>query len=235
MTMNTKTILSAVALIFGEAIIIAAFFLWKGEAPDNIFVLNLIVSSLIYCLFFVDVLVPWIDKAGKRVGTLGLRWAVTWLYAALAIVAMLLFNLVFNAAFGLQLIIHCCLVFFAALGFIGVMHASGKVAEVHDGEVSDRKGMLEMKESVASLKESAAGHPGLSPECISMIDNIEQELRFISPCGTSEAVSLERQFSETIRDTAIALLEDPIDPEKILSALRRAERTLKKRKATYSD
>ena len=29
MSMNTKTILSAVALIFGEAIIIAALFVWE--------------------------------------------------------------------------------------------------------------------------------------------------------------------------------------------------------------
>ena len=68
--MDTKKIVSFIVLLGGEAIIIAAFILFRGSLAPDVLVLNIVVSSVIYGLFFLDILVPWInlnDKQGKKV------------------------------------------------------------------------------------------------------------------------------------------------------------------------
>ena len=111
--MDTKKILSYIALLGGEAIIIiAAFILFRGNLSDNILVLNIVVSSIIYGLFFVDILVPWInlgDKSQKKIGSLGVRWFFTWFYAITAIAVIILGNSVYEWRFSLQIIIHLIL------------------------------------------------------------------------------------------------------------------------------
>ena len=70
--MDTKKIVSFIVLLGGEAINIAAFILFRGSLAPDVLVLNIVVSSVIYGLFFLDILVPWInlnDKQGKKVGS----------------------------------------------------------------------------------------------------------------------------------------------------------------------
>ena len=146
--MDTKKILSFIALLGGEAIIIAAFLLFRGSLATDILVLNIVVSSVIYGLLFLDILVPWVDlndKSGKKVGSLGLRWFFTWLYAITAIAVMLIGNLAYEWTFALQFIIHCGLFFLLLLGFIAVIHSGNKVQEVYQQETFNRNGINEMK------------------------------------------------------------------------------------------
>jgi hypothetical protein len=106
--MNTKKIISWLLLLFGEILIITAFILFRGDLADNILVLGIVVSSIIYGLFFVDILVPWIDfrdKSQRRVGSMGVRWFVTWLYAIVAIAVMIIANIIaLDWTFATQLI-----------------------------------------------------------------------------------------------------------------------------------
>lgn len=233
-----KTLLSLVAFLLGEAVIIASFLLWRGEAATDVLALNMAVSSLIYCLFFVDVLVPWVnwsDKAQKSVGSMGLRWFVTWVYAAFAVAVMLVCNLWLVASFELQLILHCVLFFLLLLGFTGVLHASGKVGGKYVQESRSRQGVQEMKQAVSGLKEAAAGCAQLPAACMHRIDSLEEGLRFLSPSDNLEARLLERQFVETVESIAAALPGYAADQEKIDAAFKKAERLYASRKAVYSN
>ena len=233
-----KRLLSLFAFLLGEAVIIVSFLLWRGEAATGVLALNMVVSSLIYCLFFVDVLVPWVnwsDKAKRSIGSMGLRWFVTWVYAALAVAVMLVCNLWLVVSFELQLILHCVLFFLLLLGFAGVLHASGKVAERYVQESQCRQGVQEMKQAVRRLKEAAEDCAQLPESCMRRINDLEDRLRYLSPSDNGEARSLERQFVKAVESITVALPGYAADQEKIDAALKKAERLYENRKSMYSN
>jgi hypothetical protein len=236
--MDTKKILSYIALLGGEIIIIAAFILFGGRLADNILILNIVVSSLIYALFFVDVLVPWIDlgdKSRKKAGSLGLRWFFTWLYAIGAIAVMLAGNLAYEWSFSLQIIIHCVLVFLLILGFVASLHSSAKVEEISLQEVSNRSGIDEMKKSVQNLKDKISELSGFPESFTNRINTLDESLRYISPANSNEAYSLERQFVDTVNDISFAVSDFSMNEEAIESNLKKCERLYQNRKQIYSN
>lgn len=236
--MDTKKILSWIALIGGEAIIIAAFILFKGGLADNIFVLNIVVFSLIYGLFFVDVLVPWIDltdKSQKKIGSLGLRWFFTWLYAIVAITAMLVGNLVFQWSFSFQIILHSILLFLLILGFVASITSSDKVKEVNRQETLNRSGILEMKNAMRNLKDKMNDLSSLPESFITRVNELEKSLRFISPSNSNEAYDLEHTFTNVIHEITFAISDYSMNEEKIENNLKKAERIYQNRKSIYSN
>ena len=63
--------LSWIALVGGEIVIFVAFRLWGGGLLPEIRTLNTAVSMIVLALFFVDILIPWVDwndRSGKRLG-----------------------------------------------------------------------------------------------------------------------------------------------------------------------
>ena len=236
--MDTKKILSFIALLGGEAIIIAAFLLFRGSLATDILVLNIVVSSVIYGLLFLDILVPWInlnDKQGKKVGSLGVRWLFTWLYAIAAIAVMLVGNLACEWSFALQIIIHCVLLFFLILGLVASLHSGDKVQEVYQQETFNRNGINEMKTAIRDLKDKMNGLPNLPEYFIRKINTLEDSLRFISPTENAEAHGLEEQYIRVINDIAFAITNYSMNEEAIGSNLKKAERIYQSRKSIYSN
>ncbi|MDR1340988.1 MAG: hypothetical protein LBK58_13190 [Prevotellaceae bacterium] len=234
--MDAKKILSWIALFIGEAIIIAAFILFRGSLTDSILVLDIIVSSIIYSLFFVDILVPWFDlgdKSQKKVGSLGLRWFFTLFYAFAAIATMLVCHS-YDCSLETQILCHCVLIFFLILGFVASLHSSGKVRQVYQQETSNRKGILEMKKAVTNLKDRMSGLSGLPENVIDRISVLEESLRFISPSENAEAHSLEQQFVRVIDDISFAVSNYSMNEEAIASNLKKLERIYQNRKNIYS-
>jgi len=236
--MNTKNIFSWLLLLFGEAIIITAFILFRGSIANDILTLNIVVASVIYCSFFIDILVPWInfqDKSHSRAGSLGIRWFATWLYAASAVIAMICGNFIFNLAFTTQLIIHCILFFLFLLGLLAAFHSSDKVREVYEQEMANRNGINEMKAAVRKLKDKINDTNDLPENFISRINTFENNLRFISPANSQEAYELEDSFVATINDISFAIANFSMNEERIESNLKKLERIYQNRKNIYSN
>jgi hypothetical protein len=235
--MNTGKIISWLLLLFSEALIITAFILFKENLADNILVLNIIVSTLIYGLFFVDVLVPWIDfgdKSQRRAGSMGVRWLVTWLYAIAAITVMIAGNY-YELQFPTQLIIHGVLLFLLFLGLFGALHASDKVTQVYQTETANRNGIVEMKKAIVSLKDTINDMPDLPESFVKRIDALEENLRFIAPTKNSEAHKLEKLFVETIHAIGFILKNDSLNDQPIEKNLKKCERIYQYRKQIYSN
>jgi hypothetical protein len=235
--MDTKKILSWIALLGGEAIIIAVFILLRGNFADNVLVLNIVVSSLIYGLFFIDILVSWIDfddKSQKRVGSIGLRWFFTWFYAILAIATMTFSNLLFDLTFTVQIIIHATLSLLLLLGFISVFTSSDKVQEVYLQENFNRSRITEMKKAITNLKDKINDSSNLPESFTNRIDALEENVRFISPTNHQEAYDLELQFITTINDIAFAVPNFSMNEGEIESNLKKCERICQNRKNIYS-
>lgn len=236
--MDTKKIVSFIVLLGGEAINIAAFILFRGSLAPDVLVLNIVVSSVIYGLFFLDILVPWInlnDKQGKKVGSLGVRWLFTWLYAIAAIAVMLVGDLACEWSFALQIIIHCVLLFFLILGLVASLHSGDKVQEVYQQETFNRNGINEMKTAIRDLKDKMNDLPNLPEYFIRKINTLEDSLRFISPTENAEAHGLEQQFIRVINDIAFAISNYSMNEEAIGSNLKKAERIYQIRKSIYSN
>lgn len=237
--MKTRTILSIIALILGEAVIVGGFFLWRCEdTPDSIFALNIIVSSIVYALCFVDVLFPWInrrDSSGRQVGSLGLRWTVSTLYTLLAIAAMLLLNKVFGAIFLVQLIVHVILLFLLVLGFTAVLHSSDKVASVHAGQAVRRQGVTDMATAVAGLEEDLLDYPDVPQELMDMVRNMKDDIRYVSPSDNPEAGNLEQQFVDRIESVTGWIHDFDRNRAEVEKAVIAAGRILRRRKDMYSN
>lgn len=235
--MDIKKILSIIALLGGEAIIIVAFLLFRGSLPIDIFVLNIVVSSIVYGLFYLYILVPWIklnDKAGRKVGSLGVRWFITWFYSVLAISIMLVGNITYGWSFSLQIIIHSVLFFLLILGIIASLHSSDKVQEVYQQETSNRNGINEMKDAMRGLNDEMNDLSNLPEYFISKINTLEDNLRFISPTENSEAYILEKQFISVIKDIEFAISNYSMNEDSIGSNLKKAERIYQNRRNIYS-
>jgi hypothetical protein len=234
--MDTKKILSLIALFVGEIIIIAAFILFRGSLTNNILVLDILVSSIIYSLFFVDILVPWIDlgdKSQKKVGSLGVRWFFTLFYAIAAIAGMFVCHSS-GCSFETQILCHCVLIFVLILGFVASLHSSGKVQQVYQQETLNRNGILEMKKAITNLKDKMNDLSELPEHFICRVNELEENLRFVSPSESAEAHSLERQFVGIIDDISFAVSNYSMNEEAIVSNLKKVERISQNRKNIYS-
>ena len=236
--MITKKILSWLLLLFGEAIIITAFILFRGSTPDNILVLNIVVSSFIYGLLFLNHQIPWIDlkdKSQKQIGALGISWFSTWTYAILAIATMLVLNLAYERSFTIQLIIHAVLLFFLLLGILFSRHSSDKVKSVYEQETANRNGINEMKIAMRQLKDKMSVLNDLPENFTKQIDEFEENMRFISPSNNNEAYDLESSFVETLNEIKFAISDFSMNEERIESNLKKLERIYQNRKTVYSN
>jgi hypothetical protein len=235
--MSTKNILSWLLLLFGEAIIIAAFILFRGNTPDNILVLNIVVSTLVYGLFFCNFRAPWIDlkdKSQKQIGAIGISWFAMWFYAIAAVVAMLVANLAYELSFELQLIIHCGLLFFLLLFVLFSRHSADKVAEVYNEQTANKNGILEMKRAMLALKAKISETADLPDNFVHKINSLDESLRFISPTENNEAHDLERSFVKTINAICFAIQDYSYNEEQIEDNIKKCERLYQNRKNIYS-
>src|SRR5665647_2588497 len=110
--MNTKNIFSILLLLIGEALIIISFLYFGSNLASEILTLDTIVSTILYSLFFIDILIPMVDfkdKSQRVIGSLGLRWFVTSLYTLSAIGMMIIFFIGRPADFTAPSTIHAVL------------------------------------------------------------------------------------------------------------------------------
>ena len=232
-----QKILSWVAFVGGEIILFAAFEIWGGNLPTDIRVLDTVISMFILALFFVDLLIPWVDWSGssqKRLGSLGLRWTFTWLYTVTAVAAMILCRVVFAAEFNVQLLVHTVLLVGVVLGFSASSGASARIGEVHAREEDLLSGPREMQRLVGRLQDQASETANLPEEIRVRIIQLAEEIRYVAPCASAEAADAERQFADAIRTVGAALPSFDMNREKIVAALARAERLCSQRKALHN-
>ena len=233
-----KNILSWLTLIGGEALIIAAFIIWKGNMPTDTHILSLVIVSLVYLLITVDVISPLVnltDRSQKQIGSLGVRWTVTYIYAFLAIGAVVLCNWVYEVGFKYQMLIHGALIILLLLGITGVLHTADKVAEISEHEIRMESGLVNLKQTSNALKANLIGKTNISPAVIQRLDRLEEEIRYISPSNLPEAATLENQLAATLHNINMELGNYEMNAQHIETMLQQAEFTLINRKSLYSN
>lgn len=236
--MNTKKIFSLLLVIFGEAILILCFLHFGRNVQTEILTLNIVVSSIIYCLLFIDIIVPWVnfkDKSQKTIGSIGLRWFFTFFYMLLAVGAMVVFNSVKPINFSNQIIIHGILFFFLLLGYFMAFSSSDKVREVYVEEKQNRDRIDEMKKATKEVQLKIDQMKNIPTDIVNKLNDLQENLRFLSPCNNSNAYELEAMFVEEIRALNGCFFDIPLNLEKINDNIQNCNRTLKERKQVFSN
>lgn len=226
-----------VLLVFGVGIIVAAELLFCGNLENNVLTLDIIVSLIVWGVLFAGIGFPWIDlndPAQKRVGSLGLFWYFSSLYAFLAILWMVV-GAQFDLSFRLQLIVHLVLLFVLIMGLAMTSRASEKVGEVYEKEQSERLGVTNVREALAALKESTFDAKDLPEEVVDRITKMCDEARFVSPSNNMEAHRIEDEMVGLIHEISSAFFNYQMNEEAIQSKLARCERLLRNRKQIHSN
>lgn len=236
--MNAKKIYSLLLVIFGEAILILCFLHFGRNVQTEILTLNIVVSSIIYCLLFIEIIVPWVnfkDKSQKTIGSIGLRWFYTFFYMLLAVGAMVVFNSVKPIHFSNQIIIHGILFFLLLLGYFMAFSSSDKVREVYVEEKQNRDRINEMKKATKEVQLKIDQMKNIPTDIINKLNDLQENLRYLSPCNNSNAYELEAKFVEEMRALNGCFFDIPLNLEKINDNIQNCNRTLKERKQIFSN
>jgi hypothetical protein len=236
--MNAKKLFSLFIALFGEALIILGFLHFGGNLESEILTLNIVVSSIIYCLVFVDFIFPWVklkDKEQKQIGSIGLRWFFTYLYLALAIGAMVIFNTTKPIHFTNQIIIHGVMFFVVLLGLFLAYSSSDKVREIYFEEKQNRDRIDEMKRATKELQLKLDAINNIPTEIISRINELHENLRYLSPSNNNDALVLETKFLDDVKLLFYCFSDSPINMEAVISNIKNCERTYKERKQVFSN
>jgi len=235
--MSTKKMFSVLLVLLGEAIIILCFLYFGKNLATNILILNIVVTSAIYLLWFIEKFIPMVDlkdKAHKGVGSLGIKWLITLLYAISATTVMVVFNTIRPLDIYGQMIIHGVLFFLLLVGIYFMFYASEKVGEVYSEEHVIRNHVDEMKRVTKEIKLKAELTKDFPPEINTRVTELLENLRFISPCGNYEAVNLEVQYLKEISDLKNFLFDIPVNYERGIEILQKCEQVYNERKRMYS-
>lgn len=232
--MRKKTLFSTVAFIGGLGLLIACFFLWRKETtPDDIFYLRLVVSSLVYCIFFLDLFGKWInpkDPSQKAVGSLGIKWIVVGIYCAAAILALLLFA---GASFKLQLIIQLFILLLLVFGFVAVHSVSDKVADVYQEQKIAKSGIERMKKAMTAIHDKLIECGDVPADYKSRLTEIQDSLRYLSPADNPEAIEFEDRFVDVAKEIETGLPSFAMNQERLNVGLQKLERLFQQRKQLY--
>ena len=226
-----------VLLVFGAAIIVAAELLFCGGLEKDVLTMDIIVSLIVWGVLFAGIGFPWIDlndPAQKKVGTLGIFWYFSSLYALLAIIWMVV-GAQMELPFRLQLIVHLVLLFVLIMGLTLANRTSEKVGEVFEKEQRERSGVTDVRSALAALKESTFYAKELPEEVVDRITKMCDEARFVSPSNNVEAHRIEDEMVKLTQEISSAFFNYRMNEDAIQSKLARCERLLKNRKQLHSN
>lgn len=236
--MNPNKKFSVLLLITGESLIIISFLYFGRNFNSNILILNIIVSSIIYSLFFIDILIPMVDfkdKSQKTIGSIGLRWFFTLLYTLFSIGVMLVFNLVKPIDVYSQIIIHGILIFFLSVGIYFAVSSSRKVNIVFLNEEQKLVRVEELKKATKEIKQKLEQTKNIPNEILTRITTLYENLRFISPNDNKQAFELETQYLNEIKAVQNYVFIIPIDFVKINEVIQNCEKIYMERKQIFSN
>lgn len=219
-------------MLLGQAFIVAAMLLLPHELEQNIMILDTVVLSIIWWVFSFDLIRPIISEGdhAPEIGSLGIRWKGQLLYAFLAIVFGIL-AAYFSLKFEYQLLGQGGLFGILVLTWLFSLMAKRKVSEVAAAETKALDGRAQMKIAVREVQDALFDSPDAPDDIRRAIEEIESQLRFITPCSNPEALAYEQKFIQLAHEIAITLPHAKMEGESLRANVARLQRTLAQRKS----
>lgn len=227
----TRKILSYLALVICEAVMIAAFILYGGNMPVETMVLDIVVCTILLGLLFFDLLRPWRDPHTARVGSMGVRWFMTIVYALLALGTMIVLN---GGRFSTQLLVHGALLALLLLGMAAALRTKEQIVAVGDNEqkqVADRDAV---KKAWSALLEKMADMDNFPDAIRGRVQRMVEELRYLTPTNNEEAMDTDRQLVDCANRMGLMVGDYRMNLEAMEQMLQKGERLLQRRRNQYS-
>ena len=228
----TRKILSWAALALCEAIMIAAFIIYRGDMPTEVVVLDIVVCSIIIGLFFVDIIRPWGDEFTAKLGAMGVRWTITSIYAILAVGLMIALR---HNTFNLQLLVQGGLVVLLLIGFAAALLTREQIADVHKEEQQKVGNRDSVKKAWQDLLENMNLQSDFPVALRERANTMLQDMRYLSPTNNPEALDTDRQLVEGAAEIGRMLGDYRMNAEQAEQVLARCERLLQRRRTQYSN
>lgn len=235
--MNKRIFFGIFSFIVVEILIITGFLhYWPENGDTTILILDILVSTAIWAALSVDFFKPWIDlnsEQPRQVGSLGIRWTATFLYAVAA-VAVMYFGGVTDgstliSAFGqcgLQTVLFLLLISGMSWSFM----AGDKVEEIARIEKGKLSGRASMKTALRKLSDELAINTDIPLYLKNEIASLEESMRYITPSSNIEAQELEVEFNDVVDNIRFALSNFEMNEDAIKKNLLRLNRILESRK-----
>lgn len=236
--MNTKNIIPILLLLAGEALIIISFLFFGKSLGTEILTLNIVVTSIIYSLFFVGILVPIVDfkdKSQKTIGSLGVRWFVTSLYILMAIGVMVTYIQIKTVDVNSQIIIQSILFFLLLFGLYYATSSSGKVELIYTEEKQNVSRLEDLKKAMIEVLDQLDQLKNAPTDLRLAMTWLQEDLRYVSPCNTQDAYDLEINFLNEIKAVKDGLFEYPLNSDRIIERIQNCQKICNARKKIYSN
>ena len=180
--MSLKNILSWGAFGLGYVLIICGWLLFGDRSDTSIFILNIVVSLVMYSVIFSDLLISWNkpeDKSQRRIGNTGLRWAVTLFYVVIAFVLIVLSNL-FSWSFSVQLFAHSIAIVGLIAGYALVAHSANNIGNVTSQQSIAKSCVDMMRREAKSLHYDMLDKGDIPAELSQRVAQLVDDMRFIA-------------------------------------------------------
>ena len=225
-----KIFYKALAILLGYGIIIAGFVLFGESLKDEVRILDIVVSCLVFTQLVEFFFFPLIDtskKAHKEVGMMGIHFTSIDSYFV-AVVAIMAAGIYWDLSFTLQLLLQLGALLLLVLGRVATLHAGDKVEQVYQSEQILMDGKLMLKNAMVELMDKVAETNGLVPELKGRLTEVQESVRFVSPSASAEARNLIAQFTSTTTNIAVMLRDVKLNAPQLEQEIGRLERIMTK-------
>lgn len=224
---------NAILYVLGISLICALFFVsFKDIFSEDIFWLDLAVSVGVYTLFMFNAgrLFMSSEDMNSQWGGIGIRWFFMWMYSTLAVIAMVIMYFT-DLAFSVQILVQAALLLLLLFGFFFSMLANKQVASVSRQHQREASGLNNMRELVSRF-EIHISSKNPDKTVVKLLDEIKDNIRYLSPSQDGIALDLESQFIVELSEimTSIARGDKTLDTDEVLNKLDSCNTILKQRK-----
>lgn len=225
-----KIFYKALAILLGYGIIIAGFVLFGASLDDDVRILDIVVSCIVFTQLVEFFFFPLIDiskKAHKEVGMMGIHFTSINTYFV-AVAAIMAAGIYWDLSFKLQLLLQLGALLLLVLGRVATLHAGDKVEQVYQNEQILMDGKQMLKNAMAELMDKVAETDGLVPELKDRLTEVQESVRFVSPSASAEARNLIAQFTSTTANIAVMLRDLKLNAPQLEQEIGRLERIMTK-------
>jgi hypothetical protein len=134
------------------------------------------------------------------------------------------------------LLVHAALLVILVLGLLASMSVADVVGEVYEEQQQQRAGVEDMRRAMRKLKTKVdCCMEPITPEHKGRIEELAENLRFITPANVNEAFEMEQEFVEVVNRMALRFEDYGLNKERIECELREAESIYRNRKSIFSN
>lgn len=211
---------------------ITAFLLYRGDMLTEVMVLDMVICTIILGLFFVDITRPWGDEHTAKLGAMGIRWTITFIYAILAVGLMIALR---NHEFKLQLLVQCGVLVLLLLGLAAALRTREQIVDVHKEEQKKVGERDNVKNAWRDLLEKMDRQPDFPVAIRERTNTLLQDMRYLSPTNNPEALDTDHQLVEGAAEIGRMVGDYRMNAEQAEQVLARCERLLQRRRTQYSN